>query len=496
MNRRDAPAGVRSRLRDAFVRRVGVDARALAALRISLGLLLLADLFLRSLDLVAFYTDAGVLPRSALREAFPAFAALSIHALSGDAWFQAILFLVAAGFALALLFGYRTRLATLASLVLLVSIQARNPMVLNAGDSVLRRLLFWSLFLPLGGRWSVDVLRGEESSERVASAATAAFLVQVVIVYAANGLFKLRGELWLRGDAIQYVFSLDQLTVRLGDALAGYPLLLEAFDWLWLAMVLSSILLILLTGWPKALFASLFAAMHLGMFLTMRLGLFPLVSVAALLAFLPTTAWDAVEDRARGTFLGRLDIASRRGRFARALPERRISIPADVRRWTRRGAATLVVCLLALILVWNAATLGYVDPPDGATSIVDPGERRWDMFAPEPRTDDGWYVVPARTASGEEVDALHGSAVTGERPPELADTYPSHRWFVYLLDVRRAGDDLRGRFAGYLCERWNATHDDGLTNVTAYYVEQPARLDGPEPTRRVEIVRRSCAAGQ
>jgi hypothetical protein len=40
-----------------------IDVRALAALRISLGILILVDLWLRSEFLTEHYTDAGVLPR-------------------------------------------------------------------------------------------------------------------------------------------------------------------------------------------------------------------------------------------------------------------------------------------------------------------------------------------------------------------------------------------------------------------------------------------------
>lgn len=98
--------------RDAVARRFGIDSRALAAFRISLGALLLADLLLRARDLTAFYTDAGVLPRALLREQFPTFARVSLHAVSGSLWLQALLFLVAGGAALALLLGYRTTLAT------------------------------------------------------------------------------------------------------------------------------------------------------------------------------------------------------------------------------------------------------------------------------------------------------------------------------------------------------------------------------------------------
>jgi len=121
--------------------RVAVDGRALGALRIALGLLLLADLVLRARFLGAFYTDAGVFPRALLVERYPTISTFSLHALSGGLWWQVALFVGAGLAALSLLVGYRTRLATVASLLLLVSLHARNPLVLNAGDSLLRRLL-------------------------------------------------------------------------------------------------------------------------------------------------------------------------------------------------------------------------------------------------------------------------------------------------------------------------------------------------------------------
>ena len=54
-------------LRDRFgrgiERRLAIDARALAALRMALGGILLVDLARRAANTGAFYTDAGVLPR-------------------------------------------------------------------------------------------------------------------------------------------------------------------------------------------------------------------------------------------------------------------------------------------------------------------------------------------------------------------------------------------------------------------------------------------------
>ena len=505
---------VRVRGRSALARRFGVDTRALAALRVALGLLLLADLALRSRDLVAFYTDAGVLPRSALREQFPGFARLTLHAVSGAAWIQAVLFLVAAVFALALLVGYRTRLATVVSFLLLVSLHARNPLVLNAGDSLFRRLLLWGAFLPLGERWSVDALLDSEDDSprrRVVSLASAALLLQVVLVYLVNGLVKLRGEHWLAGDAVRIVFSLDQLTVLLGDVLARYPLVLELFDRVWLVAVVGSVLLVVLTGRARAAFASLFVAMHLGMALTMRLGIFPFVSAASLLPFLPGSVWDAATrrlapvtravdvDRWLGAQWNRLDRAwpNPLDRAVGALPTRSArvrTVPRAVQQWRRRLGPAVVACLLALVLVWNAASLGYASVPNGVESVADPTERRWDMFAPEPRSTDGWYVVPGRLESGGRVDALHREPVRWNRPPDVSDSFPSHGWLVYLLDLQRPGNEaLRPHFADYLCRRWNENHEDDLTAVRVYYVEQPTRLDGPDPTNRVELGRYSCA---
>ncbi|MDZ7702678.1 MAG: HTTM domain-containing protein [Halobacteriales archaeon] len=478
--------------------RFGIDPRALAALRIALGLLLLADLAWRSRDLVAHYSDAGVLPRAVLRATHGGLASLSFaHGLSGSAWVQGALFALAGGFAVALLLGYRTRLAALGSFVLLVSLHARNPVLLNAGDSLLRRLLFWGLFLPLGGRWSVDARRAGRRHEPVASLATVAVLLQVVLVYLVNGVLKLRGEAWLSGEAILIVFELDHLTVGLGDLLAGAPLLLEAFGLLWLAMLLVSPLLVALWGWPRAAFAGLFAAMHLGMAGTMRLGLFPLISVAGLLVFLPPRTWDAIVERLAPAIDRRFDVPAGWRSLDRRLPALpRPTLDARSRRRVHLGAQVVVAALLVFVLAWNAASLGYGTMPDGVRTVADPVDRRWDMFAPTPRTNDGWFVAPAERASGGTIDAWGGGPVSWDRPPELAATYPSHRWFVYLLELPRHGSaPLRAAFADYLCRRYAAEHPDELTSVRLVFVEEAVRLDAPDRTRRIGLGEYACPTG-
>lgn len=278
-----------------LARRLFVDRRALVALRVALGSLLLADLLLRARSLAFFYTDAGALPRSVLFTRYPITATLSVHAWFGDLWWGALLFVAAGIAALALALGYRTKVAAICSLILLVSLHARNPLVLNGGDSLLRRTLLWSLFLPLGSGLVLD------DQTRSRHPAAVALLIQPVVLYLVNAVIKLRGDAWSSGRAVQMVFSIDSLTVFLGEELAAYPGLLAGLGTAWVVLLCCSPLLVLTTGPRRTAVVAAFAAAHTGMAVTLGIGLFPLVSLAALLPYLPQPCGS----RSRGRGIGR-----------------------------------------------------------------------------------------------------------------------------------------------------------------------------------------------
>jgi len=451
---------------EALQRRVRVDTRALAALRIALGALLLADLAFRSRDLVAFYTDAGVLPRATLSAVAPTFGSLSLHALWGSPLAQALLFAVAGVVATCLLVGYRTRLATVASLVLLVSLHARNPVVLNGGDSLLRHLLLWGSLLPLGERLAVDTVRRDrEPRASVASVATAGLLVQVVAVYATNAVLKFRGERWLDGTAVEQVMALTRFSTPLGRALVDLPAVAPLLDYLWLGLLVASPLLVLATGPTRIVLAAALGLAHLGMALFIEIGLFPLISVAGLLPFLPSPVWDRVPvpqsarlESARRAFARR----SRSGRLP-GLPARRLAL--------LHGIAAV---LLAAIVAVNLASVGAVSYPDGTPDAV--RDKGWDMFAPDPPADDGWYVAVATLESGRQVDALRRAPLAWDRPSDVSATLPNHRWKKLLYQVRSGPEAaVRAPLAAFLCERWNRTRDDGMVTLRLVYVPDDTR---------------------
>ncbi|MEZ3117098.1 HTTM domain-containing protein [Halobaculum sp. MBLA0147] len=507
---------VRDRGRTWFATHAAVDTRALAALRIGVGLLLLVDLALRARWLRVFYTDAGVLPRETLRAVRPVVSSVSLHALWGSTTTQTGLFCLAGLAAMALLVGYRTRLACVVSLVLLVSLHARNPLVLNGGDSLLRRLLLWGSLLPLGTRWSIDAVRrappptaasdggggaGVATTPRtVASVATLGLFVQVATVYVVNAAIKLRGSGWLDGTAVRYVFQLDRFTTPLGDLVAGTPAVVTTFGWAWLALLVVAPALVLASDWRRTAVAAGLLAGHLGMAATMWLGVFPVVAVVALLPALRSPVWNRVESavapvaarcRAATAWL-----VSRRGVGGIGSLAASTGRP-NTGRWVAGGTRAVATLLLVGVLVWNAAALGVV-PVETEAGAVEPERYRWDMFAPDPPRAAAWFAAPATTVDGRRVDAFPRPSAIGDRPPDVAATYPSVRWRKYLTAVWwHGGDRLRHATAAGLCERWNRRHDERLATVSLVVTREPTRLDRPERERLTtrRLVTHDCRTG-
>lgn len=135
----------------------GMDVRSLAVFRMVAASTLVYSLLLRVPDLEAHYSDNGIMPRDFKMEHDPEFPwAISIHYMSGNWKVMAALCTVHL-VALACMFvGYRTRAASITCWFLEVSLQNRNPLILNGGDQVCRLAHLYAMFLPTGEVWSVD----------------------------------------------------------------------------------------------------------------------------------------------------------------------------------------------------------------------------------------------------------------------------------------------------------------------------------------------------
>lgn len=412
-----------------------LDLRSLAAFRIGLGAIVLVDLAGRVGDCATLYASGGLATRLG---GWPLYGPGTSPAL------VTLLFAIQAVAAVALVLGVRARLAAAATWFLLLCLHHRNPFVLNAGDALLRLLLLWSMFLPIGARFSLDARRGAPAAAIVRSPATLALAVQVVSVYAFTLVLK-SGAAWLPdGTALYLALSSDALATDLGHALTAWPSVLHALTYAVLAIeAIAPLLLIAPGARPRLAGAAALVGLHLGIALCMRVGLFPFVSIVAVLPLLPPELW-----RDRGA----------------------AAEPAVGRRGPR---AVHAVCLIGLagLLLHDAGTIVPSARPPGPVraAIAAVGlDHRWDMFAPGPPStrDELWVRA-------------------GDRDAPLRPD--SARWRKYLEHVVRDGDARA--LVRELC-RTTGAHRVALYRLVHRIPApgQPATPPEPRP-----IAERSCA---
>lgn len=576
---------VRARLHLVF----GVDLRTLALFRAMLGAVLFGDSIHRCFDLRAFYTDAGVLPRSWLADLTGPWR-FSLHFASGDAWWQALLLGVGALSALALTVGWRTRLATLICLVLTASLCARNPLILLGGDYLLCCLLFWGLFLPTAARFSVDA-----ATSRIAppadnwhvSFASAALVLQVLSVYFFSALLKTGREWWPEATAVWYTLNLDGYSWPWSHWLLNYPAFLKLLTGFVYWLEYLGPLLALSPIFPRfcrALVMILIVCMQLGFLTLLAIGFFPFVSLTAASTLIGSWFWDGL---ARRLSLGRGlrlrvpandEPADRRARLLRTLlllprielthafetpgsglrlieasgaehrgeaavlrllrlsplfgplgallalaPLRAVVraargllhragladplLPAaHARRFTVHGLWQLpVVVVMTAAMAWNWATVGKLpfQTFDYLSPILYPLrlEQFWQMFAPFPFKDNGWYVLPGKLVDGSEVDVLRPKKrLSYEKPWSIAWDMRDMRWQVYynrLYDNRFAKN--RNLWSRYLCREWNreAAPEKRLVHFDIVYMLQRTPPPGePKKLERVVLWQHDCVSPQ
>jgi predicted DCC family thiol-disulfide oxidoreductase YuxK len=295
--------GTSCRLKSSFSERLidffGADLRSLGVLRIAVALIILCDLVQRAGDLVAHYTDFGVLPRNAMIGNVSSRWLVSIHLINGTWEVQAILFGIAGLFALLLLVGYKTRTVTIASWFFFTSLCVRNTVIL-AGDFLLSALLFWAIFLPWGARFSLDKAlhpAWDNSPERCVSWGTAAYVMQMVFVFWFGALMKSGAEWRVEGSAIYYALSIDQLATSIGLFLLQFPTVLKivTFGVLWLE-VLGPLLLFspIWTGPLRTGVVFVLFVMLLGFGLCLDIGILVWTAALGLLGLLPSCFWEKI----------------------------------------------------------------------------------------------------------------------------------------------------------------------------------------------------------
>lgn len=94
--------------------------------------------------------------------------------------------------------------------------------------------------------------------------------------------------------------------------------------------------------------------------------------------------------------------------------------------------------------------------------------QQWNMFAPKPMRNDGWFIVDATLEDGvTRWDILNNKVYDEERPSDLADMYPTHQMRKFLVNLYAERDRTYLLWFGrYLCRNWNS--QEGIVKVKNY----------------------------
>jgi hypothetical protein len=440
------------------------DARVPALFRIALGALVVADLGRRLGDFHALYTTAGLAtsaapwPQEVLR--------WSLFHLTSTPGQALAVYLFAVAVAVCFLVGYRTRVANVALWVLMVSVFNRNPYVCDGGDAVVLALLFWSMFSDLGARLSLDVALGRRAPGATVAAAPLRFMqLQVAYIYLVTFLAK-AGPSWRDGTAVLLAVGSPEWGRGLGPLLAAHPALCAAFTWGTLAIE-AIFPLAALSPWRRARAAALAGgvALHVGIFLTLRVGIFSQVMPVSYLLFVPAVWLDAV---------------------VRPLPE---ATPASTRPWQHAaliGGLAIPFAAIVLAQVWM--TVGFRPAGLVARGLrVLAHHQNWNMFSPDPPTVSMRIEGPGLLSNGAPVDAV--AVLT----PAVAGSsgFPYQRWHKLRQHLRRQSPELLSAFGRFICRRYGERPGSRLERFTLRAVLTPVPPT-TGPTYTEELLRQNC----
>ncbi|MBA3971725.1 MAG: hypothetical protein H0X46_06190 [Bacteroidetes bacterium] len=458
------------------------DLRALALMRMGMAAMIMLDVCNRLTDLEVFYSNTGVVPLNMLFENMWNRYFISVHTMSGMWQVQLVLFLFAFFCAMMLFIGYRTKLFTVLSWFMMLSLHNRNGLILQGGDDLLRMVLFWGIFIPWGAFYSYDGIRSPYSGKttNIFNVAVFAYVLQVCYIYSGSALLK--GPEWSKDfTALYYTYSLDQISYPItkyfyynSELLRNFTAIAYYFELL--------IPILFFIPFKHAMFRTTavitIIVFHLLNLSTLFIGLFPVIGMVTVLGILPSETMNALERftlRIKGivkaSFLGIGYAANRIIRWKEQIYELG-PIHYKIR-------TALLIFLTIFIFDWNFSNLSFINSKlsdnfrfIGYSLRLD---QSWGMFAPGVFKDDGWYVVEGITESNEHIDLLRPKkALSYDKPKNVVNIFKNDRWRKYSENFIFSDNEfMRGYFCNYYKHKWNEKHPERYVHtVQVIYMEE------------------------
>ena len=286
-----------------------VDLRTLGIFRCIFGLVCFIDIYRRLKYIEIFYIDTGITPLSITSN--NSFSLLSYFDI-GSVTMVSIFFYTTLLFSFLFMVGYKTKFSQFIMALAILSIHNRLVILENGGDLVMNAFLVWSMFLPLGKRFSVDrllyslkhyrdstplslnsgSLLTSDEPKSYWGVAYFACVFQIAIIYFFNFVNKCVGT-WNDGSSLYYFYQLDPFLTPMGNFIKEFSLMP-----MWLSKILTDMTLYLELWVPFLLIIPIYTlwlrrfsmvsmiTFHVIIGVTMYIGVFSWVMVSALLLLL------------------------------------------------------------------------------------------------------------------------------------------------------------------------------------------------------------------
>ena len=314
-------------------------------------------------------------------------------------------------------------------------------------------MLFWSLFLPLGIRWSVD--RRLQTSRPVdqgplTSISSAVLLLQLAVMYLSAAAFKWH-PVWNREfSAVYYVLHGDTFVTPLGLWLRQYPTVMQWLTARYARLGNRGTIIGILTLGQSLVPRTCDRGLH---------AVSPRIGLDGHVRFVPLDLYQRLVAVCPDVVLGlaRAEVGGPSSRWSAAepwfrratqwLPENLQAVAASQSEpirlhspwWRQVGVGLLFV----YIVTWNIREIlgpAWVDRVmphrfNGLACALGLTQN-WSMFAPIPRIEDGWIVMKGTLRDGSEVNLWEpGHPLPWDKPRLVSAMFPSSRWRRYLENL-------------------------------------------------------------
>lgn len=268
------------------------SARPVAALRIGLALVLLAQALSFAGNLLDLYGPLGIIQWDvdplgkydyvpSLDRVAQWLAPLGV---TPDAVVRGIFFLYLLSL-VALLAGWQSRLAAFLAWLTHLALLSSGNSAYYGVDDLANIALFYCIWMPVGRAWSLDAPGASETPSWEATLSLRVLQIHLCVVYFSSGIVKATGEQWWNGEAIWRALMREDFAVFDMAWLAGHTWIAQLACWGTLAVEVFYPLFIWLP-WTRRAWLLATVSLHLG--IALFLGL---VSFAALMIVLNVAAF-------------------------------------------------------------------------------------------------------------------------------------------------------------------------------------------------------------